>query len=163
MAKVLTNVKPMKKKLKVLIKKILMLMLIYTLGLSSLGCPNFIDTVIHTADWHIEMRNNSSIGINLLYNFIPEHLTETEPFLRFLEFNIQREHSQNTLIYTSRNVKKLSSFISEITVSDSKNNKIIHLSGEDIDDKIMLIEEIDTHVYLYQFEINNEDIFQHPY
>jgi hypothetical protein len=105
------------------------------------------------------MINNTSIELNLLFNFKPERLLETEPFLRFLEFNIKSGYTQSTLIYTDRNAQKLSDFISEIKVFDSYNNQRIHLNEEEIDDKIILFEEIGPHVYHYQFKIINSDIF----
>ena len=149
MTRILTNTK--------LIKKVLTLILICTLALGSLGCPLDSDNVLHTTDWHIEMINNTSIELNLLFNFKPERLLETEPFLKFLEFNIKSGYTQSTLIYTDRNAQKLSDFISEIKVFDSYNNQRIHLSEAEI--KIMLFEEIGPHVYHYKFEINNNDIF----
>ena len=132
-------------------KKILIFILIFML---SLGCqdPN---SVMRIKLWYIKMINNTSSEVNLLYKFIPESLFKTEPFLRFLEYNVEKSSVQGVRIITHYDVKKLSSFISDIIILDSNNIPVINLHGEDIDNNLISIEG-DGEYFL--FEVREDEV-----
>jgi hypothetical protein len=121
--------------------------------LLNLGCP---EEAAKVKLWHIEMINNTSIEINLTCMFKSEPFSEIEPFLRFWECNIEKGSFQNVRIITLYGINKLNSFISEIIISDS-TTPIMRLYGENIDNKLTLIQNNGTDIY-FRFEIKKEDL-----